>query len=405
MTVMEQGETMNNREQRAQIAAGTLKAANMADWLEGYLHRSFTVQADEMFMSGYITRGERIALSNGIGDALDAFHTRLQQDDLAALQSRKPYEQAPGNGSAQKDLSLDQQSEKIRDAWYARFRGDNGNDRVETWVNEVYEDYVIVSFEGAFYRIAYAESLNDGIEFATRDQWVAVERQWVEVGKALPAVAAVKALGADRIGGYAVLWGDSKSRDLTGEYFTAQTEELTSIFDAMKALPFLYHHAMDGAVKTAVVGKVDVLHRDEVGLWYEAQLAQSNKYKQAIMQLVEKGALGTSTGTLPGARKAMPNGFIARWPIVEVSGTPTPAEPRMMERPVAEIKAAYQALGLSLHIDSTGLSPQTDGSHPARGAEKARAGGDTEAVAAMKRMLLQDEMAWDLLDIETVGTQ
>lgn len=388
-----------------QIGAGMLKAANMADWLEGYLHRSFTVQADEMFMSGYVTRAERIALSNGIGGALDAFHTRLQQDDLAALQTRKPYEQAPGsNGNAQKDLSLNQQSEKIRDAWHDWFRDDNGAARAETWVSEVYDDYVVVRFDDVFYRVAYAESLNDGVEFATRDQWVEVERQWVEVGKALPIASAVKALGENRIGGYAVLWGDSKARDLTGEYFTPQTEELTSIFEAMKALPYLYHHAMDGAVKASVVGVVDVLQRDNIGLWYEAQLSQSNKYKQAIMQLVGKGALGTSTGTLPGARKAMPNGFIARWPIVEVSGTPTPAEPRMMERPVAEIKAAYQALGLSFHIGSTQLSTQTDGSHPAQGAEKARDGGDTEAVAAVKRMLLQDEMAWDLLDIETVGT-
>jgi hypothetical protein len=34
--------------------------------------------------------------------------------------------------------------------------------------------------------------------------------------------------------------------------------------------------------------------------------------------------------------------------IAEGSLTPTPAEYRMMERPVQEIKAAYQAIGLTL---------------------------------------------------------
>lgn len=161
------------------------------------------------------------------------------------------------------------------------------------------------------------------------------------------ALYAVKALGADRIGGYAVLWGDRTRKDLTGEYFTPQTADLVNILKAVGRLPVLYHHAMDGAAQTTVIAVADTMREDEVGLWYEAQLDMANKYRQAVGDLIYKAALGTSSGTLPGARQVAPDGAITRWPIVELSLTPTPAEPRMLARPVAEIKAIYDAAGLA----------------------------------------------------------
>jgi phage head maturation protease len=157
----------------------------------------------------------------------------------------------------------------------------------------------------------------------------------------------VKALGDDRIGSYAVLWGTADETDVTGEYFTTATAELDAVFKAVGKLPVLYHHAGDDALKTTVVGVVDTLKADDVGMWYEAQLALAGQYREAIKELVKRGALGTSSGTYPRARKAAPDGRIERWPIAEVSLTPTPAEPRMMERPVAEIKAAFTEIGLT----------------------------------------------------------
>lgn len=239
------------------------KVANQADWLEGFLHREFTVQADMFFGDGVISREERIALSGAIGDALDVFHQKLQEPPLDELSRRPPFSQAMG------DRML----------------------------------------------------------------------------KVAPAQA-VKALGRQRIGGYAVLWGDATRKDLAGEYFTRETEELDAIFQRMKALPSLYHHGGDGAVKAEVIGQVDVMAPDDVGLWFEAQLLQAARYRGAIDELISRGALGVSTGTLPIARKSAPDGRIVRWPIVEISLTPTPAEFRMMERPVSEIKAAYTAIGL-----------------------------------------------------------
>jgi hypothetical protein len=165
-------------------------------------------------------------------------------------------------------------------------------------------------------------------------------------------MAAVKALGGNRVGGYAVLWGDATKRDLTGEFFTPETQDLETLFKAMGKLPLLYQHAADGALKTAVVGPVDVLAKDEIGLWYEAQLSMAAQYRNAIDGLIEQGVLGTSSGTLPAARKVnRQTGRIERWAIAELSLTPTPAEPRMMERPVAEVAAAFKAVGLELTDD------------------------------------------------------
>jgi len=173
---------------------------------------------------------------------------------------------------------------------------------------------------------------------------------------------AVKALGQDRVGEYLVLWGSPDQKDLDLEYFTNKTEELTAIFNAVGKVPILYHHAMDNDVKTAVVGLLDIMQADDVGLWVEGQLERANKYRQAISKLLSEQALYWSSGTLPGARKTAPDGYIERWPIVEASMTPTPAEFRMLERPVADIKSAYKAVGLEF---PTG-EPEDKGAEEAR---------------------------------------
>jgi hypothetical protein len=165
---------------------------------------------------------------------------------------------------------------------------------------------------------------------------------------------AIKALGANRIGEYGVLWGNDQQRDLVNEYFTAKTAELTAVFDAMSRVPALYQHALDGQLKTQVVGQIDVMQMDDIGVWVEAQLNSSSRYVDAIRQLVADGKLHWSSGTLPGARKVAQDGHILRWPIVEMSLTPTPAEFRMVERPIGEIKAAYEALGLHLQAAGEG---------------------------------------------------
>ena len=68
---------------------------------------------------------------------------------------------------------------------------------------------------------------------------------------------------------------------------------------------------------------------DETGIWIQAELDKSSQYVDAVLKLVEKGALGWSSGSI-GHLARRENGVIKSWPLVEFSLTPTPAEPRTL---------------------------------------------------------------------------
>jgi HK97 family phage major capsid protein len=138
---------------------------------------------------------------------------------------------------------------------------------------------------------------------------------------------AVKMLDADRgrIGGYLVVWGSPEQRDTQGEFFSTRTELGLDWYDRR---PVLYQHGHDGALKAEMIGTIERMQRDDLGLWVEAQLDLRQRYTRAIQELIRRGALHWSSGSLPAAVQVAGDGHIERWPIVEGSLTPTPAEPR-----------------------------------------------------------------------------
>ena len=148
---------------------------------------------------------------------------------------------------------------------------------------------------------------------------------------------------AGRIGGYLLVWGKPARRDLQGEYFTPQTDMGLDWYDQR---PVLYHHGLDGALKAAVIGVMDTLRPDEIGLWAEAQLDLRQRYVRAVQRLINQGILSWSSGSLPHLVEVAASGQIKRWPIVEGSLTPAPAEPRRTD--VQTLKRAYKSLGLDL---------------------------------------------------------
>lgn len=157
-----------------------------------------------------------------------------------------------------------------------------------------------------------------------------------------------------RVGGYLIVWGNPGQRDLQGEYFTPATELALEWFERR---PVLFHHGLDTHLKAEPVGVIDRLVRDEVGVWAEAQLDLRQRYGEAIRRLIERGVLGWSSGSLPHLVQVAADGRILRWPVVEGSLTPTPAEPRRTD--VQTIKSAYAALGLdpspAFDTDSAGV--------------------------------------------------
>lgn len=136
---------------------------------------------------------------------------------------------------------------------------------------------------------------------------------------------AIKSLSGGRVGGYLVVWGSPEQRDLQGEYFTRNTD---LGLDWFKSRPVLYHHGLDSQLQATVIGVIDTLKTDEVGLWAEAQLDMRHRYVQAVQGLVDQGVLGWSSGSIPHLVVVDNDGYIRRWPIVEGSLTPSPAEPR-----------------------------------------------------------------------------
>ncbi len=140
---------------------------------------------------------------------------------------------------------------------------------------------------------------------------------------------AVKALGDGKIGGYLVMFGDANTPDLTGDYFTKDTD--FDLDDGVGKSTVLYHHGLDATLKRRKLGRA-TLGTDDAGVWIEAQLALRDEYERALYGAAEAGKMGWSSGTAPHLVEREPQGSVSkitRWPLgLDASITPIPAEPR-----------------------------------------------------------------------------
>jgi phage head maturation protease len=139
---------------------------------------------------------------------------------------------------------------------------------------------------------------------------------------------------SDRLGyvkGYLVRFGDTKTADLEGDYFTASTDYGFPVAKGQRVpLNVYYHHGMDSMVGKKSIG-TGYIKMDDTGLWYEAQLDMADEYGSMIAKLCKQGKMGFSSGAAGHLveRKSMGGAAeITRWPIAEASITPTPAEYR-----------------------------------------------------------------------------
>ena len=228
----------------------------------------------------------------------------------------------------------------------------------------------------------------------------ALEREFegksqMEQVKASEAMKTVKMIDepAGRVGGYLITWGEASQPDMQGEYFTPETDVG---LDWYERRPVLYHHGLDGALKAAVIGVIDTLTPDEIGLWAEAQLDLRKRYVRAVRRLVDQGVLSWSSGSLPHLVEVGAGGWIKRWPIVEGSLTPSPAEPRRTD--ARTLKSAYKALGLDMSRLGLGAAAATKADNES---EK----GQSMTEETLKRLPLADDReALKLAPIE-VGSE
>lgn len=235
-----------------------------------------------------------------------------------------------------KAMSLGQQLDKVHQAVYEATQPPPmpTMEYVEGgYAVAVFDAYVIIRADDKFWKADY--TLADGeVTLADRANWVEVESQWVAVKTGFGTKndemlvsfgQTIKALGNGKIGGYLVHFTDADHPDLTGDFFTKDTEfdiepgEKTSIY---------YNHGMDAKLKTRKLGN-GKMSIDDTGVWIEAQLQLRDEYEQAIYQMVESGKMGWSSGTLSHLVEAEPVGksqWIKHWPLgKDASITPTPA--------------------------------------------------------------------------------
>ncbi len=150
---------------------------------------------------------------------------------------------------------------------------------------------------------------------------------------------ALKAMDdSGKVGGYLVRFSDGSKKDLSGEYFTAETYLGAHDGDGVDTM---FHHGQPLPIKAKLtkeaMAELDGLRdhvfapvktkRDTIGIFAETVLDMSDAYEKAVFGLVKAGKLGWSSGAVGHLVKKANDGRILRWPVGEASITPTPCEP------------------------------------------------------------------------------
>ena len=135
--------------------------------------------------------------------------------------------------------------------------------------------------------------------------------------------------------------------DTDGERFSAKTDLCLDWYPTQR--PLLFHHGLDDAGPGVTpVGRVDVSTAEKTaeGWWVRAWLDKQHAYFKQIGDLLDEEALFASSGAMPHLVRKAADGEILRWPWVELSLTPTPANLFAVVTPDTA-KAHYKAAGLT----------------------------------------------------------
>ena len=119
--------------------------------------------------------------------------------------------------------------------------------------------------------------------------------------------------------------GPLAGKDLDGEDFGPDTDFALDWYPTGR--PVIYHHGLDAAMKTVVSGRQTEHEITDEGIWVRGQLDQSARYHSAVSKMIAAGKLFFSSGSVRHLVEVDDAGHIKRWPWVELSMTPTPANP------------------------------------------------------------------------------
>lgn len=133
--------------------------------------------------------------------------------------------------------------------------------------------------------------------------------------------------------------GPVNGQDLTGTHFAKSTDFCLDWYESGR--PGMYAHGFDATLGTSVVGREIKHWKDDKGVWLRAQIDKAHEYAAEIKELVEAGLVSLSSGAVDHlVRVAAKSGEITRWPWVEWSIVPNPANPEAVLYQVKSTDAA-----------------------------------------------------------------
>jgi hypothetical protein len=128
-------------------------------------------------------------------------------------------------------------------------------------------------------------------------------------------------------------------KDLTGEYFTKDTYFGARDGDGCDTL---FHHGIP--LKKGLEDLADHVFapikttKDDIGIFAETVLNQSDKYEAKVLELVNAGKLGWSSGSSSHLVKREKDGRLKRWIISEGSLTHMPCDPMNRAVPIKSLE-------------------------------------------------------------------
>lgn len=171
----------------------------------------------------------------------------------------------------------------------------------------------------------------------------------------------IKAVGDWELEVLAIPFGDERSKDSDGEFFSPRTNLYLESFKT-PLVPYYHAYGPDGKPMgdPAIVGRPTTYQVREDGVWWRIILDKTSEFAKRIWEAARRGLAGASSGSVAHlVRKAM-NGEILSWPLAEISlfdigEGREPANRYAVALPV--MKANYQLAG----VDAPALNdPETD---------------------------------------------
>lgn len=131
------------------------------------------------------------------------------------------------------------------------------------------------------------------------------------------------------IEGYIAIWGDPVHRDSYKTWFDRARPPEMALDNGMHRRPITYEHAQDGVVRYEIIGYIDDISFDDVGIKYRGHLDRSSPFFPRMVDELQRGILFTSSGTLAYISEFYPDDAFKVWYLGELALTKNPAESRM----------------------------------------------------------------------------